>query len=1337
MVPVFRGRSTLLMILLAFFLPAAAAAQVPWPAPGTGTDTDAYHEYLFLDKAATPGTPDDYTGETWMFSRLQFDGLESDSEELFGVKGMRVDTAWTMSTGRPDVITAVLDSGIRWETEDLRKKAYLNTGELPPPNGTLPYDANDDGVVNVVDYESDPAVSDVNGNGIIDAGDLIRIFSDGVDDDNNGYTDDISGWNFLDDTNNPFDEVDHSHGTSMAKKATAEAANGSGFPGGCPNCQFVPLRVGESFIHHSVDYAQAVTYAVDQEVALIQGSLGAVDVTRAAMRANRYAWDNGVPLVLAQNDEASQHHNYPASLRYSIPVNAIRRAGTSEDPTGGLLDPSYLYIVGCSGYGSQNWVSVSDAGCSSGSTSRSAGIIALLQSHARNQAVRGIIQAHPDSGSWPNDNALSPAEVRGLLQQTADDIAIGPAAAGAPAGIPTERYPSTPGWDPYTGSGRINAAQLLKRVRPDSIPPEVVIHDPRRWAPVTPGQPLEITATMSAWRNPSGASYELQLGCTNHPTGWNTLKNGSVGTPEENLSYTLDWAEVNSLCPDLGSPAAIGPDRLVQPPENQSYMMLRLVVTDGKDNWAADRRTILGHDDSNRMPGWPRDLRSSLSSPPLLVDLNGDDRKEMIVTTGSGTLHVYRSNGSELPGWPVKTDPHPAALHHDVSDKLGFGDDPIRMGFNGSGPRVSDLDGDGDREVLAATLEGRVFAWHHDGRRLSGFPVTVNFRFSRPSIRDPINTLIPGIFTAPLPVDLNDDGTREIVVAAMDRHVYAWHHDGSPVVGYPTVLADQDEVSVDPTDHTVSPLSGVTVNRGSQINSIPVACDLNGDDQPEIVLGTSESYQEPLNVSLQSLPDRSGLGGIVLGGGQGTSNGRLYALNPNGTLFSDSWPVRVPLHLGSSPLPYVAEGIQARPECFDPDRDGRDEVAINSFFGATMVFEADGTSHYGAEDDTVSSNTVDSAPIPLTLQPGSATPATDMPYMGFAGMPGVGHVDTAPAVVGTSVGMRRLIDFQAPGHQLGGQDQVAVWNARTNQAMPGSPLPIEDFQFFNRQNFTNVAGSGHEDVVAVSSGGSLHAWNPRTGAELSGFPKTTGHWMLGTPRAGDLDDDGREELVASTRDGWLWAWDLEPLDFVEYLDTAPATFADTVTLTNAHLGDTEGLDGPVKFQAGLPEVSVGLSATTGCDTPPSAPPAFEVASLGPDHPRSRAASTGGFAVDLSVVPDTVSASCVRITIDRTQASAGSYIPVRWNETGGGWERLPSGSVVDRADGRVTFVPDHFSTFAVVPEGSLSGGGGGGSCLVERAGTPASTLEALRALRDRMMRGPAGRWIGSLYYRWFG
>ncbi len=128
-------------------------------------------------------------------------------DELCGIRGMSVvdtdtvqpagscahgtvHTAWQVSTGRPDVVIAVLDSGIEWNDQgamtDLRDKVRLNQGELPAPRRDLKtalvtgvscssyvaatggdynrhgdYDVNRDGVFNVLDYACDSRVAAV------------------------------------------------------------------------------------------------------------------------------------------------------------------------------------------------------------------------------------------------------------------------------------------------------------------------------------------------------------------------------------------------------------------------------------------------------------------------------------------------------------------------------------------------------------------------------------------------------------------------------------------------------------------------------------------------------------------------------------------------------------------------------------------------------------------------------------------------------------------------------------------------------------------------------------------------------------------------------------------------------------------------------------------------------------------------------------------------------------------------------------------------------------------------------------------------------------------------
>ncbi len=62
--------------------------------------------------------------------------------------------------------------------------------------------------------------------GMLTPEDLIIAFSDGIDHDGNGYVNDIAGWNYVDNNNDPYDDVHYGHGTGEEKDSAAEADNG-------------------------------------------------------------------------------------------------------------------------------------------------------------------------------------------------------------------------------------------------------------------------------------------------------------------------------------------------------------------------------------------------------------------------------------------------------------------------------------------------------------------------------------------------------------------------------------------------------------------------------------------------------------------------------------------------------------------------------------------------------------------------------------------------------------------------------------------------------------------------------------------------------------------------------------------------------------------------------------------------------------------------------------------------------------------------------------------------------------------------------------------------------
>ncbi len=250
---------------------------------------------------------------------------------------------------------------------------------------------NGDGYFNVQDYTTvkggelpdfkqvcDPRIKvDINMNGILDPQDLIAAFSDGKDDDGNGYIDDISGWDFFFNDNDPFDEVQFGHGTGEARDSAAQAGNGIGRVGVCPDCTTMALRVGDSFLADSATFGMAVIYATDNGASVVQEALGTINNTPIAQSSLDYAYANNVTVVASAGDENSFHQNVPGTNNHATYVHAIvYDAGRWEDAT------TFFQYNNCTNYGAQLMFSVPGTGCSSEATGKGSGIVGLLYSAA-------------------------------------------------------------------------------------------------------------------------------------------------------------------------------------------------------------------------------------------------------------------------------------------------------------------------------------------------------------------------------------------------------------------------------------------------------------------------------------------------------------------------------------------------------------------------------------------------------------------------------------------------------------------------------------------------------------------------------------------------------------------------------------------------------------------------------------------------------------------------------------------------------------------------------------------------------------------------------------------
>jgi hypothetical protein len=1234
--------------------------------------------------------------------------------------GSPVHTGFQVTVGRPDVAIAELDSGIDWSDagamRELRAKYLLNPGELPAPrvdmsktfdsstgvncetaraatggdydsggsypggtpggSGPIPYDVLEQGVFNTLDYACDSRVAKVlsyprctnppttsecrNGPpGMLIPEDLIIAFSDGSDHDGNGYANDIAGWNYVDNTNDAFDDVQYGHGTGEAQDSAAEANNPAGETGSCPNCMVMPLRVGESFVAEANRFGEATIYATDRGVDIVQEALGSLNDPVFAREAIDYAYHHGVTVIASAADEEAEHHNQPGALPHTIVVNAVEGPADLEGVPITNTPPSYLQLDGCTNFGTRVDLSVPATSCSSEATGKSAGVAGLLYSAARNACGASLYGACKAGAKLPAAKdctrvdgtacAVTADEVQQLMASgniagttvngssqlgstppssgsaaadageggQADDIdtAASPETAcsvgmaptctdpnsnslfapdekgGVEGPLPdTFRFPSRKGFDEFFGYGRIDAYKSVEAAAQGWVPPEADITSPEWFQQVDPNPgSFALNGYVSA-RSKYTCRVEVAPGA--QPNNARTSSGGDFAAVPSSycdgttvhakafngLLANVSTATLKAMFPK-GNPVSFSGNEnggTAQTsngrPNTLPYAFtVRVVVstasgTPGPAMTGEDRRQLFLHRDAEMLKGFPVEMKGDGDASPVLADIAGKDSNQLIVANSDGWIHAYQydpvSGGlTDLPGWPVHTEPLP--LHGGEHAFSGGGLSTAHYDPVIEAPAVGDLSGNGELAVIADDVQGNVYAWNSKGQRIfhqtsnpdySGAPLSGNpsWEAERYGTRERTEG---GFVTSPVLAKLDSAAGRglEIIAAGEDRHVYAWHADGSAVNGFPVLVEDPDKVaSVDPSSN--QPRFNGNVPGGQdksedqgKIVDTPAVAYLDGpNNPPSIVVGSNEEYltdkgnEGGINASGVS---SASVGGLGLTGVLTFANGRAYAIKSTGcssdsgscatggftcasskctsNAFRSGWPAKIGI-IDAGLLPDVGEGINGSPVVAPvacPEGGEGLKVGVTPDAGPGYVLNADGSSCYGSEEgkDNV-----------LATEGGSGKGATDTPSFPAVGEPSFGTFDgTTMSFFAPEAGLLRALDVVAPDYQKGSQDFTAAWQANTGKFAPGYPAVTNDLSFITGQTVGDITGEApKQEVVAGTASQDLQAFNGEGEPASPAWPKLTGGWTVATPVLGSLGTidtatDAKKDVVSLTREGTL------------------------------------------------------------------------------------------------------------------------------------------------------------------------------------------------------------------------
>ena len=357
--------------------------------------------------ADSPSTPQQPAAPTTVAPLADVDYFGGSRD--WNLNAVGAPEAWAAGYRGQGITVAVIDTGVDLDHPDLLGNLYVNPGE---------------------------------------------IAGNGIDDDGNGYVDDVSGYDFVDGDARPDDG--NGHGTHVAGTIAAKN-NGVGATGVAPEANILPVRVlDDQGSGSDFGVAAGIRYAADLGVELINLSLGGGASSRIAEAIN-YATSLGVLVVAAAGNESAATPSYPA--RHSAESTGVLSVGA--------YDLNHQLASFSNAVGSSRSVQVDAPGVSVYNTYAGGGYRSLSGTSMAAPHVSGLAALILSANPQLTSNDVRQLLASGTIGQATGSDSIGKASAlnsvaYAAAGL-TTAAPSAAGQPTSVGAATIRSASAKVR----------------------------------------------------------------------------------------------------------------------------------------------------------------------------------------------------------------------------------------------------------------------------------------------------------------------------------------------------------------------------------------------------------------------------------------------------------------------------------------------------------------------------------------------------------------------------------------------------------------------------------------------------------------------------------------------------------------------------------------------------------------------------------------------------------------------------------------------------------------------------------------------------------